>query len=110
MKEVKEYYHNGQILQHYWKNEKGTLEGEYKDWMGSGQLWSQCFYKNGMSQGEYKIWDKNDQTETHCFYHNSEVVDISEYVQDVNNITESEYFLLQITFGYFPIFKFDGKL
>lgn len=157
MKEFKEYYDGGQISQHYWKNEKGNLEDEYKEWHYNGQPWEQCFYKDGLKEGVYKSWWNNGQLASHCFYknglqndeykrwhkngqpcehgffkndlligeykswrssgqlghvflHNYKKIDIYEYVADKNNITEQEYFQLQLVFGYFPIIKFDGKI
>ena len=110
MKEHKEYYNNGQLHRHYWRNEKRNMEGEYKSWHESGQLAIHCFFKNGMSQGEYKLYYRNEPSVLHCFYNNNKLVDISEYAADINDITEQEYFLLQITFGYFPILKYNGKL
>lgn len=84
MKEIKNYFNDGQIGQHYWIDEKRKYQGEFKDWYEDGLLYE------------------------HVFYHNDEEINITEYVADKNNITEEEYFHLQQVFGYFPIIKFDG--
>ena len=45
-------------------------EGEYKEWWESGQLYSQCFNKNGKKDGEFKSWYENDIQNAYCFYKN----------------------------------------
>lgn len=109
MREVKIHHANGQIFQHCWRNENDQIQGEYKFWWENGQIWQQSFYKDGKHNGESKVWNKNGQIEEHLFFHNAKEVDISGYVEDINNITEHEYFQLQLIFGYFPIIKFDGN-
>lgn len=123
--EYKEWYENGQIKAHY-------QEYEHKKWHNNGQLWEHCIFKDESEDGEYKMWYKNGQIRNHffienkalhgeskewdingqltehCFYQNNKIVDISEYITDINNIVVEEYFHLQLVFGYFPIIKFDS--
>ena len=40
-------------------------EGERKDWYENGQLWVQCFYKNGKLNGEFKSWYENGKLSSH---------------------------------------------
>lgn len=84
--------------------------GEYKNRYKNGQLQEQGFYKNGLLVGEYKNWWYNGRISAHLFYNKGKIIDITKYVENVNDINEHEYFHLQLVFGYFPIIKFDTKL
>jgi len=54
-------------------DEEGDREnGEYKKWYPNGQLWVQCFYKDGVLHGEYKEWYDNGKLSKHHFYKNGQ--------------------------------------
>lgn len=57
---------------HYFVDEKGQLQGEYKSWHKNGQLCTYCFYVNGELHGAYRVYWDNGQTHIHCFYVNGD--------------------------------------
>jgi antitoxin component YwqK of YwqJK toxin-antitoxin module len=68
---------NTDIPNGYYKSNKyeftlvnSQLHGEYKSWHDNGQLWQECFYKEGKKNGEYKQWHPNGQLFGHWFYKN----------------------------------------
>jgi antitoxin component YwqK of YwqJK toxin-antitoxin module len=79
---------------HYFEDDRGRRQGEYKSWYANGQLWENCFYVDGKWHGECKWW-KNGQIRRHCFYVNGEVYrDLLE-----NPVTEEEKFLITLETG-----------
>lgn len=50
-------------------------EGEYKKWWDNGQLFRQCFYKNGKLHGEYKRWDEDGKLIVHQIYMKNKVIE-----------------------------------
>ena len=44
------------------------IEGEYKSWYSNGQLYAQCYYKEGKIEGEYIWWHENGQIEIQCYF------------------------------------------
>ena len=54
--------------QHYYTDESGRYQGEFKTWYKNGQLRGHCFFKDGNFHGECKWWHSNGQLEYHCFY------------------------------------------
>jgi antitoxin component YwqK of YwqJK toxin-antitoxin module len=55
--------------EHYFEDEFGNKQGEYKRWYSDGQIWVHCYYVDGNSHGEYKEWwYDNGQLFQHCFY------------------------------------------
>jgi antitoxin component YwqK of YwqJK toxin-antitoxin module len=71
--EYKLWYSSGQLREHCYYVD-GKLNGEYKWWHENGQLWVHCFYMDGNIHGEFKLWHYNGQLGIHCFYQNGEVV------------------------------------
>jgi antitoxin component YwqK of YwqJK toxin-antitoxin module len=65
--EYKWWYENGQLRLHCFYVD-GKRHGEFKRWHENGQLWMHCFYVDGKRQGEYKAWWTNGQLYIHCFY------------------------------------------
>jgi antitoxin component YwqK of YwqJK toxin-antitoxin module len=55
-------------IEHYFVDESGKKQGEYKWWYSNGQTWMHCFYVDGKQHGEFKAWHENGQTWVHCFY------------------------------------------
>jgi antitoxin component YwqK of YwqJK toxin-antitoxin module len=59
---------------HYFEDENGQKQGEYKSWWSNGQTWVRCFYVDGKQHGEFKSWYSNGQLYSHCFYQNGKMV------------------------------------
>ena len=72
MEEIKYYYINGQIREHYYEL-NGQRHGEYKAWYPNGQLCSYRLYVNDKRHGEYKQWYDNGQLYTHKNYDNGKL-------------------------------------
>ena len=53
--ECKSWYENGQLFEHYFKDDNGERQGEYKSWWSNGKLWDHCFYNmdKRISKEEY---------------------------------------------------------
>ena len=78
LKEVKTYFSNEKIYQHYFINENDEKEGEYKDWWyNNGKLSEICYYKNGLLDGEYKEWHNNGKLSRIHYYKKGERFGIS---------------------------------
>jgi antitoxin component YwqK of YwqJK toxin-antitoxin module len=55
-------------FKHYFEDESGKKQGEYKLWHVNGQLREHCYYVDGNLHGEYKWWHLNGQLSQHCYY------------------------------------------
>lgn len=64
--------------EHYFEDEKGRLQGEYKYWYENGQLAEHYIFENDIRHGEYKEWHENGQLTAHCFYVNGKKVTFDE--------------------------------
>jgi len=64
--EYKEWCKNGQLFKECFYKD-GELEGEYKEW-NCGKLYRREFYKDGKLEGEYKSWFQNGQLSSLSFY------------------------------------------
>lgn len=69
--ETKVFRPNGQLEYHYFIDETGKYQGEYKWYWGNGQLGVHCFYKNDLRHDELKWYDKGGQLEEHKLYENN---------------------------------------
>ena len=67
MKEVKEYYSNGQLCSKYFCKDN-KLEGEYLHYHENGQLFRKYFLKNGKREGEYLRYYSNGRLYSKRFY------------------------------------------
>ena len=56
--------------QHYFRDEKGLYQGEFKTWRKDGTLWAHGIYVDGKVHGEYKRWWANGERSEHSFYRN----------------------------------------
>jgi antitoxin component YwqK of YwqJK toxin-antitoxin module len=54
--------------EHYFIDENGQKQGEYKEWHDNGQLYMHCFFVDDKRHGEFKRWYPNGQLSRHCFY------------------------------------------
>jgi antitoxin component YwqK of YwqJK toxin-antitoxin module len=54
--------------EHYFIDENGQKQGEYKSWYSNGQLREHGFFVDGKLHGEFKWWHENGHLYTHCFY------------------------------------------
>lgn len=52
--------------EHYFSDELGLLQGEYKSYDENGQLQIQVFYKDDILQGKYTSYHSNGQLFHHC--------------------------------------------
>jgi len=62
---MKEYKSNSE---HYFEDENGLKQGEYKKYYSNGQLWFHCYFKNNNIHGEYKEYYSGGQLWVHCYY------------------------------------------
>ena len=56
--------------EHYFKDEHGDNQGEYKMWYESGHLCTHCIMQDGVKHGESKKWDSDGHLIEHSFYVN----------------------------------------
>ena len=70
LKEIKTYFDNGKISQHYFINENNKKEGKYNVWWNNGQQLKICYYKNGILEGKYNVWYNNGQQLKIRYYKN----------------------------------------
>ena len=75
--EYKSWYENGTPREQCFYKD-GKRHGEYKLWYDNGTLYELCFYKDGTKQGEYKSWRSNGTLWVHCFYKDSVIIE--EYI------------------------------
>jgi antitoxin component YwqK of YwqJK toxin-antitoxin module len=62
--------------EHYFEDESGKKQGEFKWWHDNGQLATHCVYVDDKRHGEYKWWNVNGELFLHCFYvDDKEVID-----------------------------------
>ena len=54
--------------EHYFEDEHGRIQGEYKQWWDTGQLWEHSYYVDSQRQGEYKEYYENGTLKFHLFY------------------------------------------
>ena len=54
--------------EHYFEDEKGLKQGEYKMYFGNGSLYFQRYYKDNKKHGECKNYYANGQLSNHCYY------------------------------------------
>jgi antitoxin component YwqK of YwqJK toxin-antitoxin module len=54
--------------EHYFEDEFGQIQGEFKSWHKNGQPRIHCYFVDGKVHGEYKQWYPNGQLERHCYY------------------------------------------
>ncbi len=67
--EYKVYYYNGHLYIHsFYLN--GKRHGEYKLYHDNGQLWEHTFFQNDKHHGEYKLYHDNGQLLEHFFFQN----------------------------------------
>jgi antitoxin component YwqK of YwqJK toxin-antitoxin module len=71
--EYKSWYSNGQLREHGFFVD-GKLHGEFKWWHENGHLYTHCFYVDGKRHGEYKWWHDNGQLCVHCYYADGNMV------------------------------------
>ena len=55
---------------HYFIDENGLKQGEYKSFHADGQLWVHTFFINGKQHGEFKTYHINGKLSEHSFYLN----------------------------------------
>lgn len=54
--------------QHYFEDENGRWQGEYRKWLPDGQLIMQLHFVDSRKHGECKWWHENGQLEFHAHY------------------------------------------
>ena len=76
LEEIKMFYNNGQLKEHYFLNENNQYHGECKLYYDNGQLGSHYFYKNNKLHGEYKLYwnNSNGQLYEHLLYENGKLI------------------------------------
>ena len=80
MREYFTHYNNGQLKEHFFQDENGNLQDEYKLYYDNGQIKIHCFFnENGYRQGEFKWWFDNGQLWCHYFFKNGKEITIKEW-------------------------------
>jgi antitoxin component YwqK of YwqJK toxin-antitoxin module len=87
--------------EHYFEDEFGNKQGEYKAWYSDGQLWVHCFYVDDKVHGEYKLWYSDGQIWVHCYYvDDSKVIDFRDEPDEYPTSEEAKtYFALKYGSG-----------
>jgi antitoxin component YwqK of YwqJK toxin-antitoxin module len=80
---------------HYFVDNEGRYQGEYKDWDGNGQMTRHCFYVDDRRHGEFKRCYSNGTIWFHDFY-----VDGKVYRDLIKEpVTDEEKFLITLETG-----------
>jgi antitoxin component YwqK of YwqJK toxin-antitoxin module len=67
--EYKRFFHIGQLYtRSFYQDDQ--LHGEFKSYHNNGQLWVHSFYQDDTRHGEYKSYHDNGQLSLHAFYQN----------------------------------------
>lgn len=75
--EFKEWHNNGILRKHcFYVND--NFHGNYIDWYRNGQVWEHMCFVNGIRHGEYKRWGDNGNLVLHCFYNHGGAIGFSE--------------------------------
>lgn len=56
---------------HYFTDEHGRIQGEYRNYYRDGNLYIRCFYRNSKLHGEFKRYHDNGQLRAHLIYRNN---------------------------------------
>ena len=65
--EYKTWWENGNLNRHgFYVND--VYHGEYKAFRANGKPFNHCFNVNGSTHGEYKSWREDGSVWEHCFY------------------------------------------
>lgn len=105
---------------HYFSDQFGEIQGEFKRWHHNGHIWEHCYYVDGHRHGGSKLWDENGRIWEHCYYANGrrhgerKVWDVNGqllqhdiWVQGTRfklglyDITEKDKFVLNLKYGDF---------
>jgi antitoxin component YwqK of YwqJK toxin-antitoxin module len=80
---------------HYFKDDIGRYQGEYKSWYTNGNICRHCFYVDGLWHGECKSLNTDGTLISHCFYVDDELYrDILE-----NPVTDEDKFMITLETG-----------
>ena len=102
--EYKSWYENGQLKDHDFFVDN-YLHGECKRWWDNGHLQLHGFYNTFDQAGEFKSWHEDGHIEEHSFYSNSGkynvnvTQEVTAIVKDVLNITDEERVLIKLQWG-----------
>ena len=53
---------------HYYIDNQGRKQGEFKEWHDNGQLVTRAYYINNDLHSEYKAWYDDGRIDLYCFY------------------------------------------
>ena len=67
-KKTKDQHNN--IVQHYYEDEQGRRQGEWKDYYCNGLMWGHCWYKDDDRHGERRLYWENGTLRLHAHYKN----------------------------------------
>ena len=98
--EYKDWHSNGQMYDHdYFVDDQ--RQGECKQWYENGQMSEHAIYCAGRARGEYKSWDDNGSVDRHDFRSDDSdfTNEVKALVKDINNITDEERLLIKIQWG-----------
>jgi antitoxin component YwqK of YwqJK toxin-antitoxin module len=96
--------------QHYFVDENGDLQGEYKSYYDNDQLWEHAFFQNGKHHGEYKRYHDNGQLWVHSFYLNGKLHGEFKLYHDNGQMYQHALYQNDKFHGEFKRYHDDGKL
>ena len=86
---------------HYFEDELGKMQGEFKEWHRSGRLKTKCIYKGNRCHGELMAWDVYGSISCHGFAYNGEMITpaVRALVKNMLKITDEERLLIKLKWG-----------
>ena len=65
---IQTFYENGQLESEYFIDLNGELQGEYKDYYYSGELYTHTHYKDNKEHGECRLYNDNGNLKEHISF------------------------------------------
>lgn len=87
---------------HYFFDEQGRIQGEYKVFWNNGQMNRHLFMLDDKWHGEYKQWHENGTLSYHCFFVNDEEVSFDE-IPYPKTPEDRMYFTLKYNLPLLPV-------
>ena len=81
--------------EHYFEDDLGRIQGEYKAWHDNGVLWDHRYYVDGKLHGELKSWYANGVLREHQYWVDDELV--HDFIE--SSLTDVEKMLLVLKYG-----------
>ena len=94
--EYKSYHENGHMYVHTFHKDD-NIHGEYKSYFRNGHMWEHVLYQNGVEHGEYKQYQRNGKLRHATFYYQG--IDLK---VDPDTLTEQDRVYIMMS-GRLPI-------